>query len=81
MADKLGISESQLSQYIGKNPSKRIGQEVARRVERELKLPDGWMDKEFPDLSNVVLRIARDMQALDADALRLVSEFVKRLKK
>lgn len=44
LAEKLGKSQSQISQLIGRNPSKNIGDKIARQVERTFGKPRGWMD-------------------------------------
>lgn len=46
LAEKIGVETSYLSRVIGKNASKNIGSKVARKVERALFLPSGWLDKE-----------------------------------
>lgn len=43
-AEKTGMSDSQVSQIIGKNPTKNIGGNVARKIEDAFSLPKGWMD-------------------------------------
>lgn len=43
-AEKTGMSDSQVSQIIGKNPTKNIGGNLARKIEEALSLPRGWMD-------------------------------------
>ena len=37
-------SQSQVSQIIGKNPSKRIGRGIAREIEAACEKPHGWLD-------------------------------------
>lgn len=44
LADALGRSESQISQILGKNPTRNIGNRLARDVEEMLKLPNGALD-------------------------------------
>lgn len=43
-AEKIGVQYVQLNHYIGKNPSKGVGDKVARRVESNLELPEGYLD-------------------------------------
>src|SRR5687768_1731614 len=38
LAERIGRSESQLSQMIGKNPTKRLGDGLARKIEKKLGL-------------------------------------------
>ncbi len=45
LALKLGYANgTYLSQLAGRNPSRTVGEKVARMVETKLSLPDGWMD-------------------------------------
>lgn len=44
LASRLNMSYSQLSSYIGKNPSKGIGDEVAGRIEEAFELNRGDLD-------------------------------------
>ncbi|CAI2423775.1 Uncharacterized HTH-type transcriptional regulator CBU_1416 [Serratia fonticola] len=56
---------TQISRVIGKNPTKRIGEDLARHIERCFNLPEGWLDREHhknnevtsPDVSDTELRI------------------------
>jgi phage repressor protein C with HTH and peptisase S24 domain len=43
-AEKLGKSQSQISSLIGTNPTKNIGNKIAREIEAAFGLPHGWMD-------------------------------------
>lgn len=43
-AERTGLSESRVSQILGKNPSKNIGPSTARRIERAFGKPVGWLD-------------------------------------
>lgn len=46
LAKKLGHSNgSALSQVIGPNPRRLVGEKQARDIERRLTLPVGWLDK------------------------------------
>jgi plasmid maintenance system antidote protein VapI len=40
----LGMEPSQVSQLIGKNPHKNIGNSIAKRVEQAYGKPEGWLD-------------------------------------
>jgi phage repressor protein C with HTH and peptisase S24 domain len=44
--EKVGMDSSQVSQIIGKNPVKDIGNAIARRIEIAFGKPKGWMDVE-----------------------------------
>lgn len=40
----VGMEPSQVSQLIGKNPVKNIGNSIARRIEVHFAKPEGWLD-------------------------------------
>lgn len=44
LAERLGMAYSLLSSYIGKNPTKNIGEKTARTAEKVFDKPWGWMD-------------------------------------
>ena len=44
LSERVGLSPNLLNQYIGKNPIKRIGDEVARRLDSALKASEGFVD-------------------------------------
>ena len=44
------MEASQVSQLIGPNPVKNIGNSIARRIERAHDLPEGWLDSSHPEL-------------------------------
>jgi len=56
---------TQVSRVIGKNPTKKIGDDLARHIEKCFDLPDGWLDKEHqamnitsaPDVTDTELTI------------------------
>lgn len=41
---KTGIGQSRVSQIIGQNPRRRIGESTARRIEKAFGLEEGWLD-------------------------------------
>ncbi|WP_406670508.1 S24 family peptidase [Raoultella terrigena] len=43
-AELIDISPGALSQLIGENPNRNIGDKTARKIETSLNLPFGWMD-------------------------------------
>jgi len=45
LSNRLDRSQSQLSQLIGKSPSKVIEKRLARYIEQRVKRPSGWLDK------------------------------------
>lgn len=44
LAETLNRSESQISQILGKNPTRNIGSRLARDIEHSLKLESGYLD-------------------------------------
>jgi DNA-binding transcriptional regulator YdaS (Cro superfamily) len=76
MADKLSMTESQLSQYIGKTRQKPIGSRLARTMERRLKLARGWMDTADHDLTPEGAAVARRFQASSAAKQQLIKDLL-----
>lgn len=48
-ATQSGISYVQLGHYIGKNPTKNIGNKIAEKIEEFFKKPKNWLDYEHND--------------------------------
>lgn len=80
-AEKVGVSESQVSQILGKNPIRNIGVKTARRIEEAFDKPLGWLDQPHEtsssteaslshDLAETELRILRDQVSKAAACLR-----------
>lgn len=46
-AEKIGLSYPQLGHYIGKNPSKNVGDAVAKRIEEAFDLAPHYLDQDF----------------------------------
>jgi hypothetical protein len=44
LAKKVGMTKSWLSQLIGKNPDREVGDQAARNIEKTLGLSEGWLD-------------------------------------
>lgn len=44
-AEKVGLSYNLLSQYIGKNPTKKIGDDTAEKIETAFNKPSGFLDQ------------------------------------
>ena len=44
-AEKVGVSYNLISQYIGKNPTKNIGDETALKIESAFNKPKGFLDQ------------------------------------
>lgn len=47
IADLMGKAPAQVSAFGGKNPTKGIGDQIAREIEIALKLPSGYLDMPF----------------------------------
>lgn len=62
LADALDRHPSQCSSFAGKNPTKNIGEKLARYIEQRLNLPDNYLD----DIRNAVYG-KRDESHLDGD--------------
>lgn len=62
LSEKAEIGYSLLSQYIGKNPTKNIGDEVAERIEKAFDKPKGYLDQNFEldSMSSSKLKIVED---------------------
>lgn len=45
LSEKIGMSYNLLSQYIGKNPTKNIGDETAAKIEAAFNKPSGFLDQ------------------------------------
>ncbi|NDL70528.1 S24 family peptidase [Halomonas sp. KG2] len=58
LSDALDRHPSQCSSFAGKNPSKNIGERLARHIEEKLNLPDNYLD----DVRNLVYGV-RDSHA------------------
>lgn len=55
LAEKLGKPHALISHYIGKNPSKTIGEQIAREIEAVFELPRDWLDTpHFENTSSIV---------------------------
>ena len=76
MAEKLGMSESQLSQLIGKSPSKPIGDRLARKIEKKLGLPAGFLDSFNSDISRDAAEVARSYQRLSPAQQRAIRDVI-----
>ena len=60
-AEKVGVSYQLLSHYIGKTPTKRIGDVIARRAEASFNKPEGYLDQKT-DTLNVHSPVAKHGQ-------------------
>lgn len=53
LAEGAGIDYGLLGHYIGKNPSKRIGDETASKIEGFFKKPKNWLDHEHSEIGQI----------------------------
>ena len=90
LGEKLGRSDSQISQIIGERPIRGIGGRLARTIEKKLGLPDGWMDVQHTearengsaaDLSKKALAIAKEWQELNKINKEIIVMTIKQLRK
>lgn len=44
-AEKIDMSYNLLSQYVGKNPTKNIGDDTAEKIEKAFNKPKGYLDQ------------------------------------
>lgn len=72
MATALDMSASYLSQLLGK---KRMGEDVARKIEQRLGLPHGWMDMPH-GLENETPTVRENFPAYQSQALRIDPETI-----
>lgn len=80
LANELAISESQVSQIIGRNPIRNIGTRQAREIERKLRKPIYWLDDLTDGLDAESLRIAHAFQPLKAAQREIVWRQIALLK-
>lgn len=72
LALKLGHANgSFLSQIVGPHPTRKISEDVARGIEKKLKLPERWLDQEH---AGVVGGEAPQPQPLQGDLLASVTK-------
>lgn len=72
-ANLVGISESRVSQIIGKNPTKNIGNVTARRIEECFDKPVGWLDIPHVEAPAVEVKVESNLvdPALIAELITL----------
>lgn len=53
-SDRIGRAQTQVSRLIGKNPTRNIGDKLARHIEQCFCLPAYWLDRQHHhDLDNI----------------------------
>lgn len=73
-ADRLGRSESQVSQIIGTNPVRNIGSRLARDIESAFKKPSGWLDSLPNRVAEEPVTYTADLPKDAVDVARKFSE-------
>lgn len=68
-ADRVGSSASTISQILGVNAVRNLGDELARKVEEQLGLAHGWLDQQHPETDNESeeARIIGDIEPWDSN--------------
>ena len=51
-AEKIEMSYNLFSQYVGKNPTKNIGDDTADKIEKAFNKPKGYLDQSDSDAIN-----------------------------
>jgi transcriptional regulator with XRE-family HTH domain len=75
--DKLGIGKQALSQYIGKNFNRNVGNEVARRIEEAFNLPAGWMDYPQYETEEILQRIVNYARSMTPDEQKILLQMIQ----
>ena len=65
-AEKIDMSYNLFSQYIGKNPTKNIGDDTADKIEKAFKKPKGYLDQS----DNESLLSLGDFNTIDIEAFK-----------
>lgn len=56
-----------VSQLIGKNPKRSIGNETAKVIEQSFGLPHGWLDQDFQGLSVAAQQMAEAFDSMSPE--------------
>jgi hypothetical protein len=75
--DRLDMTKQLLSHYIGKNPKKQIGDDLARRVEVAFEKDYGWMDHLHGQYGDIVQNIVDFAMSLPPEQLTPLLTFLK----
>lgn len=80
LAKKIGMTKSWLSQLIGKNPDREMGDQAARNIEKILGLTEGWLDsthtKGNADQETLIEAVRLVIEVLREERVSLPSEKV-----
>ena len=68
-AEKIEMSYNLLSQYIGKNPTKNIGDDTAEKIEKYFKKPKGYLDQSDSALNGFDLKKS-EFKQFDIEAFK-----------
>jgi hypothetical protein len=68
-ADLVGITRQLTNNYIGPNPTKRIGDEMARTIEEAFDRRRGWLDERHDDDVTSLVGDVVEVRALDVHAV------------
>ncbi len=64
-AEKIGKAPTQVSRFMGKNPTKAIGTKIAREIEHACGMPNGWMDIPHDDANKQVTEPSTTYNAIN----------------
>ena len=70
---RVGLDSTQVSQLIGPNPTKNIGNAIAHRIENAFEFPKGYLDYDHPEIA----AMSADGSDLDIRDLVLLPESKK----
>ncbi|MBY0498297.1 MAG: hypothetical protein K2P74_01610 [Nitrosomonas sp.] len=79
-AEKIGKSESQLSQWIKRSPDSKTGKprnissQIAREIEILCKKPRGWMDQPVVDETKRFLDALETIRAMPKEKVAVIKE-------
>ena len=74
-----GMSDSQMSQIIGKNPTRSIGDQLARKIEEQLELPPYHLDMMESPYGELIDEIAAELAKRDEDAQQEILRIIRRI--
>ena len=79
-ARKTGMSNSHISQLLGENPTKNIGDKIARRFEASFDYPVGWLDvahvpEDLAKLEGVKPKSVENIASARVEPTGLTNEF------
>ena len=69
-AEKIEMSYNLFSQYVGKNPTKNIGDDTADKIEKAFNKPKGYLDQSDSDAINSLKEEIIEFKKLDIEAFK-----------